>query len=340
MNNNRTTGVTLQRAYTEKQQQRTDPDLTDVRASSGDSTALPINCRQPTRSSAHGGETQGHHARAAGEVSVEDLLERRERQWSSVRRHRRCGCEAGCVLARWYVFACPRLLGCAAFWCSANNLCRLLCTGGGRSEPRPPLAFVLSKYSFRDVSVGVSCTPSVACMRVMRHVVTLDGLTSDIARVSHHSGPRIGFASTSAFRTATLGVDAWCTSCSTLAARRWCMWTGSLDRDSRGALGVIDVPSTSSRATAAVRGWSCVCVRTCACVSVCVCVCVCVRVCVCARFRCVIVQLASSELYAVAAGTTYQLYVELACNGMFGVGGGGMIRPPEPHRVYVCCTLL
>jgi hypothetical protein len=49
MNNNRTTGVTLQRAYTEKQQQRTDPDLSglDVRASSGDSTALPINCRQP-----------------------------------------------------------------------------------------------------------------------------------------------------------------------------------------------------------------------------------------------------------------------------------------------------
>lgn len=28
------------------------------------------------------------------------------------------------------------------------------------------------------------------------------------------------------------------------------------------------------------------------------------------------------------------VYVEVACNGMFGVGGGGMIQPPDPHRSF------
>jgi hypothetical protein len=30
--------------------------------------------------------------------------------------------------------------------------------------------------------------------------------------------------------------------------------------------------------------------------------------------------------------------VELACNGMFGVGGGGMINPPDPHRTFAIRT--
>ena len=34
------------------------------------------------------------------------------------------------------------------------------------------------------------------------------------------------------------------------------------------------------------------------------------------------------------AGTQYELYIELACNGMFGCGGGGFIRAPDPDRTF------
>ncbi len=34
------------------------------------------------------------------------------------------------------------------------------------------------------------------------------------------------------------------------------------------------------------------------------------------------------------AGEVFTFFVEVACNGMFGVGNGGMIRPPNPHRTF------
>lgn len=35
-----------------------------------------------------------------------------------------------------------------------------------------------------------------------------------------------------------------------------------------------------------------------------------------------------------SGGEEFTLYVEMACNGMFGVGNGGMIQPPDPDRRF------
>lgn len=35
-----------------------------------------------------------------------------------------------------------------------------------------------------------------------------------------------------------------------------------------------------------------------------------------------------------SAGKTYKLYVEMACNGMFGAGKDGLINPPDPDKTY------
>jgi alpha-mannosidase len=34
------------------------------------------------------------------------------------------------------------------------------------------------------------------------------------------------------------------------------------------------------------------------------------------------------------AGDTFNIFIEMACNGMFGVGNNGQINPPEPNRMF------
>lgn len=50
------------------------------------------------------------------------------------------------------------------------------------------------------------------------------------------------------------------------------------------------------------------------------------------------VPLCATALLPSAGGEVYCLYVEAACNGMFGVGGGGMIWPPDPARTFTLKT--
>lgn len=48
------------------------------------------------------------------------------------------------------------------------------------------------------------------------------------------------------------------------------------------------------------------------------------------------------ELSASETGASLVLFVEMACNGMFGNGGTGMIQPPDPNRVFtlVCAEIV
>ena len=39
-------------------------------------------------------------------------------------------------------------------------------------------------------------------------------------------------------------------------------------------------------------------------------------------------------LLASQGGEQLELYIEVACNGMFGVGSNGMINPPDPNRTF------
>jgi hypothetical protein len=40
------------------------------------------------------------------------------------------------------------------------------------------------------------------------------------------------------------------------------------------------------------------------------------------------------HLRHLSGGEVVQLFVEVACNGMFGVGNNGFIQPPDPDRTF------